>query len=120
MSDAVVTLLVAVFGGGTVAAIVQGIVSHRKGVRDADVERDQTAFEQMKVILAEHKESITELKSARAEDTRRLDDLFEENRLYRWTLIGVTDRLRQKPKGTVDDILDYMHERLPMLRKDKE
>ena len=52
MSDAVVTLLVAVFGGGTVAAIVQGIVSHRKGVRDADVERDQTAFEQMKVILA--------------------------------------------------------------------
>lgn len=119
MSDAVVTLLVAVFGGGTVAAIVQGIVSHRKGVRDADVERDQTAFEQMKVILAEHKESIAELKSARGEDTKRLDDLAEENRLYRWTLIGVTDRLRQKPTGTVDDILEYIHERLPMLRKDK-
>ena len=92
-------------------------MSHRKGVRDADVERDQTAFEQMKVILAEHKESITELKSARGEDTRRLDDLAEKNRLYRWTLIGVTDRLRQKPKGTVDDILDYIHERLPDAQK---
>ena len=44
---------------------------------------------------------------------------MEENRLYRWTLIGVTDRLRHKPQGTVDDILDYLHERLPMLRKDK-
>lgn len=120
MNDAVVTLLVAVFGGGTVAAIVQGIISHRKGVRDTDVERDQTAFEQMKVILGEHKESIAELKAARSEDTKRLDDLAEENRLYRWTLIGVTDRLRQKPQGTVDDILEYIHERLPMLRRDKE
>lgn len=119
MSDAVVTLLVAVFGGGTVAALVQGIVSHRKGVRDTDVERDQTAFEQMKVILAEHKDSISTLQSAREKDTCRLDDLSEENRLYRWTLVGVTDRLRQKPKGTVDDILEYMHERIPTLRKDK-
>lgn len=127
MSDAVVTLLVAVFGGGTVAAIVQGVISHRKGVRDTDVERDQTAFEQMKVILAEHKESISDqrssiaaLEAARSKDTKRLDDLAEENRLYRWTLIGVTDRLRQKPQGTVDDILEYIHERLPMLRRDKE
>lgn len=119
MSDAVVTLLVAVFGGGTIAALVQGIVSHRKGVRDTDVERDQTAFEQMKVILAEHKDSISTLQSAREKDTCRLDDLSEENRLYRWTLVGVTDRLRQKPKGTVDDILEYMHERIPTLRKDK-
>ena len=53
-------------------------------------------------------------------ETRGLDDLFEENRLYRWTLIGVTDRLRQKPQGSVDDILDYLHERLPMLRKDRD
>lgn len=119
MSDAVVTLLVAVFGGGTIAALVQGIVSHRKGVRDTDVERDQTTFGQMKVILAEHKDSISTLQSAREKDTCRLDDLSEENRLYRWTLVGVTDRLRQKPKGTVDDILEYMHERIPTLRKDE-
>ena len=119
MSDAIITALGALFGGGALVGIVQGWVSHKKGVRDTDVERDQTAFEQMKVILTEHKESIAELKAAREKDTRRLDDLFEENRLYRWTLIGVTDRLRQKPQGTVDDILDYLHERLPMLRKDK-
>ena len=117
MSDAIVAALGALFGGGALVGIVQGWVSHKKGIRDADVERDQTAFEQMKTILTEHKESIAELKAARDKDTRRLDDLSEENRLYRWTLIGVTDRLRQKPQGTVDDILDYLHERLPMLRK---
>lgn len=117
MSDTVVTLLVGLFGGGTVIGFAQAIVSHFKGVRDTDVERDQTAFEQMKVIVAEHKESIAELRAARGEDTKRLDDLAEENRLYRWTLIGVTDRLRQKPQGTVDDILEYIHDRIPMLKK---
>ena len=120
MSDAIVAALGTLFGGGALVGIVQGWVSHKKGVRDTDVERDQTAFEQMKVILLEHKESIAELKAARDKDTRRLDDLSEENRLYRWTLIGVTDRLRQKPQGTVDDILDYLHERLPMLRKERD
>ena len=119
MSDAIVAALGALFGGGALVGIVQGWVSHKKGVRDTDVERDQTAFEQMKVIVAEHKDSIAELRAARTEDSKRLDDLAEENRLYRWTLIGVTDRLRQKPNGTVDDILEYIHERLPMLRKDK-
>ena len=118
MSDTIVAALGALFGGGALVGVVQGWVSHKKGIRDADVDRDQIAFEQMKVILLEHKESITELKAARERDTRRLDDLSEENRLYRWTLIGVTDRLRQKPQGTVDDILDYLHERLPMLRKE--
>lgn len=119
MSDLVVTLLVGVFGGGTLIGFAQALVSHFKGVRDTDVERDQTAFEQMKTIVSEHKESIAKLEAARSEDTKRLDDLAEENRLYRWTLIGVTDRLRQKPQGTVDDVLEYIHERLPMLRKDK-
>ena len=56
MSDAIVAALGALFGGGALVGIVQGWVSHKKGIRDADVERDQTAFEQMKVILLEHKE----------------------------------------------------------------
>ena len=119
MSDLVVTLLVGVFGGGTLIGFAQALVSHFKGVRDTDVERDQTAFEQMKTIVSEHKESIAKLEAARSEDTKRLDDLAEENRLYRWTLIGVTDRLRQMPPLTPADILDYIHERLPMLRKDR-
>src|SRR5690606_15552264 len=63
VSDAIVAALGALFGGGALVGIVQGWVSHKKGIRDADVERDQTAFEQMKVILLEHKESITELKA---------------------------------------------------------
>src|SRR5690625_1670897 len=56
VSDAIVASLGALFGGGALVGIVQGWVSHKKGIRDTDVERDQTAFEQMKVILTEHKE----------------------------------------------------------------
>src|SRR5699024_7672097 len=77
VSDAVVASLGTLFGGGALVGIVQCWVTHKKGVRDTDVERDQTAFEQMKVILLEHKESIAELKAARDKDTRRLDDLSE-------------------------------------------
>ena len=43
-SEAIVTALVALFGGGTIAAVVQGFVSHKKGIRDADVAKDQTAI----------------------------------------------------------------------------
>ena len=56
MSDAIVAALGALFGGGALVGIVQGWVSHKKGIRDADVERDQTAFEQMKVILLRSEE----------------------------------------------------------------
>src|SRR5699024_6060452 len=49
VSDAIVAALGTLLGGGALVGIVQGWVSHKKGVRDTDVERDQTAFEQMKV-----------------------------------------------------------------------
>lgn len=123
----VVTLMVGLFGGGGIAAVVTAISSWRKGIRDGDVEKDQSTFSQMQVLLKEHKESIVaqrkdidDLKTAQGEARVQLDSLAEENRLYRWTLIGVTDRLRQMPPLTPKDILDYIHERIPLLRKDHD
>lgn len=118
-TDAVVTLLVGLFGGGTVAAILDRIVTWRKGIREKDVEGEQNAFQQMQVILAEHKASIAELKADRSQDRKRLDDLAEENRLFRWTLIGVMDRLKQMPPLTPTDILDYIREHVPGIGKDR-
>lgn len=115
MSDAVVTVLVGLFGGGTVTAIITAIASWRKGVRDKDVEEDQNTFQQMQAILEIHRADIAELKAVREQDQKRLNDLAEENRLYRWTLIGVSDRLRQMPPLTPNDILDYIREHIPGL-----
>ena len=50
MSDAIVAALGALFGGGALVGIVQGWVSHKKGIRDADVERDQTALDRKSVV----------------------------------------------------------------------
>lgn len=119
-AELIVTLIVGLSGGGVLTAIVRGVGSWRKGVREGDVARDQFIFNEMKETLASHKADIADLKASRDAEVKRVDALAEENRLYRWTLIGVTDRLRQKPQGTVDDILDYIHGRLPMLRKGNE
>lgn len=118
-TDAVVTLIVGLFGGGTVAAVVDRITSYRKGVREQDVEADQTAFQQMQAILSEHKQSIASLKADGEQGRKRLDDLAEENRLFRWTLIGVMDRLKQMPPLTPTDILDYIREHVPAIGKDR-
>lgn len=119
-TDAVVTLLVGLFGGGTVAAVLDRFTSWRKGVRETDVENDQTAFQQMQDILEVHRADIVELKQGREQDAKRLNDLAEENRLYRWTLIGVSDRLRQMPPLTPNDILDYIREHVPGLGRDSK
>lgn len=126
-SQEIVTLLVGVFGGSGLAALFTAITSWRKGIRENDVEKEQSTFAQMQVIVKEHRDSLSTqkadieiLKAARAEDRAELESLAEENRLYRWTLIGVTDRLRQMPPLTPKDILDYIHERIPLLRKDHD
>lgn len=89
-SDAIVTLLVAVFGGGTVAAVVQGIVSHRKGVRDADVARDQTAIAGFRDLAEELRKEVDRLKAARAEDSARIDRIEQQiavERDLKWSAI---------------------------------
>lgn len=75
-SDAIVSLLVAVFGGGTIAAVVQGIVSHRKGVRDSDIAEDQTALQGYKDLAAEYKTDLAALKAEIREKDARTEERF--------------------------------------------
>jgi len=118
MIEAVVTLLVGAFSGGTIAAIVNGIVTHRKGARDSDAAEAQSTFAQMQQILDEHRTDIQQLKADRQAQEKRLDDLAEENRQYRWAIVGIRDRLKQMPPLTPADILDYIREHVPGLGKD--
>lgn len=117
--ELIVTLIVGLAGGGTLGAVAKGVTSWRKGIREKESDADQSTFEQMQKILSIHRDDIAELKSDRITDTKRIDALAEENRLYRWTLVGVTDRIHQMPPVTPEDLLEYINERQTMLRKDK-
>lgn len=67
-SEAIVTALVALFGGGTIAAVVQGFVSHKKGIRDADVAKDQTAIAGFRDLAEELRREIVRLKGLIADE----------------------------------------------------
>lgn len=120
-SDAIVTLLVAVFGGGTVAAIVQGIVSHRKGVRDADVARDQTAIAGFRDLAEELRKEVDRLKAARAEDSARIDRIEAQitvERDLKWSAITYIRHLHVwitqhiagvEPPPVPDDLAQHIH-----------
>lgn len=89
-SDAIVTVIVAIFGGGTVAAVIQGVVSHRKGVRDADVARDQTAMQGFKDLAESLRSEVDRLKADRARDSERIDRIEREieiERTLKWQAI---------------------------------
>lgn len=88
--EAVVAGLGVLFGGGTLAAVVQAVVSHKKGVRDADVARDQTAIAGFKDLAEELRKEVDRLKQAREEDRARLDRIEEQiktERNMKWTAI---------------------------------
>lgn len=120
-SDAIVTLLVAVFGGGTVAAVVQGIVSHRKGVRDADVARDQTAIAGFRDLAEELRKEVDRLKAARAEDSARIDRIEKQiavERDAKWSAIQYIRQLHTwitqhitgvDPPPVPDDLAQHIH-----------
>lgn len=84
-SDVVVPILVALFGGSTIAAVVQGVVSHRKGVRDADVAKDQTAIAGFRDLAEELRREIDRLKAARKEDSERIDRIEQQIKVERDT-----------------------------------
>lgn len=77
-SEAIVAALVALFGGGTIAAVVQGVVSHKKGVRDADVARDQTAIQGFKDLAESLRTEVDRLKEARESDSARIDRIEQQ------------------------------------------
>lgn len=82
-SEAIVTALVALFGGGTIAAVVQGFVSHKKGIRDADVAKDQTAIAGFRDLAEELRREIDRLKAARKEDSERIDRIERQIKVER-------------------------------------
>jgi len=93
-SEAIVTLLVAIFGGGTAAAIIQGVVSHKKGVRDSDVAEDQNALQGYKDLAAEYKTDLADLKremretqKANTERFTRIEAELSQERSTRWAAV---------------------------------
>lgn len=93
-SEAIVTALVALFGGGTIAAVIQGIVSHRKGVRDSDIEQDQTALQGYKDLASEYKTDLAALKTemretqqANTERFSRIEAELSQERSTRWAAV---------------------------------
>lgn len=89
-TEAVVAVIGVLFGGGTIAAIVQGIVSHKKGVRDADVAKDQTAIQGFKDLAESLRTEVDRLKAAREADSARIDRIEVQiavERDLKWTAI---------------------------------
>ena len=93
-SEAIVTALVALFGGGTIAAVIQGVVSHRKGVRDSDIEQDQTALQGYKDLASEYKTDLAALKTemretqaANADRFGRIEAELSQERSTRWAAV---------------------------------
>lgn len=90
MNSDVVTLIVALFGGGGVAAVVTAITSWRKGVREVDVRKEQNALAGFQALAESLRAEIDRLKTARAEDRERLDRIEQQiavERDLRWTAI---------------------------------
>lgn len=90
MNSDVVTLIVALFGGGGVAAVVTAITSWRKGVRDVDVNREQNALAGFQALAESLRAEIERLKAGRAEDQERMDRIEKEidhERDLRWVAV---------------------------------
>lgn len=103
--EAIVAGLGVLFGGGTIAAIVQAVVSHKKGIRDADVARDQTAIEGFRGLAEELRKEVDRLKRAREDDRARLDRIEEQIKIERdakWDAARYIHRLH-----------DWIAERMP-------
>lgn len=93
-SEAIVTALIALFSGGTIAAAIQGIVSHRKGVRDSDITEDQNALQGYKDLASEYKTDLAALKAemretqqANTERFGRIEAELSQERSTRWAAV---------------------------------
>lgn len=101
-SEAIVTALIALFGGGTIAAAIQGIVSHRKGVRDSDITEDQNALQGYKDLASEYKTDLAALKAemrdtqqANTERFTRIEAELSQERDMKWDAIRYIRRLHE-------------------------
>lgn len=92
--EAIVAGLGVLFGGGTIAAIVQAVVSHKKGIRDADVASDQIAIAGFKDLAEELRKEVDRLKQAREEGRARLDRIEEQIKTERNTKWAAIQHIR--------------------------
>lgn len=130
-SDAIVTALVALFGGGTIAAVIQGIVSHRKGVRDSDITEDQNALQGYKDLAAEYKTDLAALKAemretqaANAERFTRIETELSTERSIRWAAVQYARDLvamiaRMMPGVSIPTPPDSLIDHIIVPRKDQ-
>ena len=128
--EAIVTALVALFSGGTIAAVVQGIVSHRKGVRDSDITEDQNALQGYKDLAAEYKTDLaalkTEMRETQAANTERFARIEAElatERSTRWAAVQyardlVSLIIRLLPGTAIPDPPDSLAAHIIIPRKD--
>ena len=94
MSTDVVAILVAIFTGGFGVAVVNGWVSHKKGIRDSDVAADQNALQGYKDLAAEYKDDLAalkvEIREKDAENDARFDRIereLDKERNTRWAAV---------------------------------
>lgn len=118
-SDAIVTIIVSVFGGGALGALAQAVGSWRKGVRDADVARDQSAIQGFRE-LAER--LSTEVDSLR-ERLDRVEAQITVERDLRWTAIQYARSLlvwiaHHLPDETPPEVPTSLSDHISTPRKD--
>lgn len=117
--EAVVAGLGVLFGGGTIAAIVQAIVSHKKGVRDADLARDQSVIAGFRDLAEQLRKEVDRLKAAREEDSARIDRIEQEikrERNTKWIAIQhirnlyawITQHIDADPPPVPDDLAAHI------------
>lgn len=126
--EAIVAGLGMLFGGGTIAAIVQAVVSHKKGIRDADVASDQIAIAGFKDLAEELRKEVDRLKQAREEDAERIDRIEEQIEVERdakWAAVVYIRRLhdwiaQHMPGSTPPPPPEGLADHITIPRKDPE
>ena len=124
----IVTVVSVLFGGGGVAALLKMFFDRSKGRREDALKQEQNSFAQLQEVIETLREEVDRLKASRAEDLEerrqdraRLDALEEQNRMYRWVLSEVLQRLHRMPEAIpTSDLIEFILTHIPNLRKDKE
>lgn len=92
--EAVVTIIVGLFGGGTVATIINGIRDRRKGVDEAKIAHERNALDGFRELTDDLREEISRLRESRDADAqanearfKRIEAEIAVERDLKWTAI---------------------------------
>lgn len=81
----IVTVVIALFGGGGISAIVGSVLSHRARVRSSDVEQDQNPLTGFRELVADLRTEVTRLREDRDEDRQRIERIEQQIKVERDT-----------------------------------